>query len=779
MAFEVQVQTQTLATLIENTMQEGFRTRCLPSADPLYIDHVDVESGKTTVSASSSGIDFTVTVDVFVVDSTAVLAAPNGTPDGLTKPIGTAGITLRLSISPTTVALSCTAVEPDDLIKAFLGDSASTIEQQIQQAIGTVGSLDIAAIVKQIGLPAPSASSLEIVGGSVLLRFDPSGAGQERLQSGQDWCLFVDADTMVTVVKTKMDTMLAKVSSQITSHATSAAWTPSGTTPEMTVSVAGKAQVPDPFSGDVFVGMDVVIGLIHTFIVNDGIAADLTLDVSWTLSVDLGWFFDLLVPPWVTDLVVNAIASQMDPSTFGAIPLGPHEFEFLVPLPPLSFGAASFNYGSVVGLQDGMVLGGSVKLPPGPDTSTISFDVGAFPAMFQVTRDCSKGSSGAVPTLANVTVTASASFLDAGAVCDIHFVSPPSPPISLTPYLTSPANGAVTESGTIAVTLPGTAALSLSKDPKPLQLWVQTARGVRLLDLGTPPVPQLDDQGNVTNYHVVVINDCPVAVDPWYRVFHMYNPKWSVDPPESWTEALEQVERFETLLLNVGGVGVGSIVRFDMPIMGLGAGSVFSADGAGRALVPAVLATRSSDEAARLSTADRQALGDVGVSIAVFERVAVLDTPGAISHELSEQGGAALVTSTFAGGLTQTVRVDGLRIPQTLGAGRPAAAGPAIGGQSGPAGLSAVGVPGGAGEAGIPGLVALHPVPGFESEGVQVAELDDNTYVAVVEECGALRATGTIPAWPHMPPAGEAWAISVASGDRVAVFAVSRTVALT
>jgi len=214
------------------------------------------------------------------------------------------------------------------------------------------------------------------------------------------------------------------------------------------------------------------------------------------------------------------------------------------------------------------------------------------------------------------------------------------------------------------------------------------------------------------------------------------------------------------------------VVRFDMPIIGAGAGSTFAADSGGRALVPAVLAARSDDERARLSTADRQALGNVGISTAVFERVAVLDTPGAVLHQLTERGGAAFVTSTFEGGRTQTVRVDGLRIPQTLGAGPGGgAAGPAIRGGSGaPAGGADDPA-----EGGIPGLVALYPVPGLESGGVQVAELEDGSHIAVVQECGELRATGTIPEWPHMPPAGDAWAISSSTGDRIALFAVGRT----
>jgi hypothetical protein len=774
MAFEIQIHTSTLVSLIENSMQQGFRTRCLPSAPPFYVDHVDVEAGKTTVSESGGGVDFVVTVDVFVVTADAVNAAPNGTPDGATTPVGQATITLHLSLSNTaTLTLACSAVNLGSLIETFLGSQASTVEQQIQQAIGTVGSLDVSTIVAGIGLPAPSASGLAIVGASVLIRFDSMGPGQERLQSGQDWCLFADANTMVALVETKLNAMLAGVSSEITSSTTTAAWAPSGTTPEMKVEVSGKAQVPDPFSGDVFVNADVVIGLIHTFIVNDGTAADLTLDVSWSVAVDLGWFLDFLVPAWVIDLVVNEVAGGLvDPTTFGGIKLGSHEFEMLISLPPLSFGSASFNYNSVVGLSDGMVLGGSVKLPPAPDLSTLTIDAGTFPDSYEQVVDCSKGSQTDEATLANVTVAAGASLFDAGAICDVHLVSPASPPVSLTPYLTVPADGTVTESTTVAVTLPGTVGVSLSNDPQRFQFWVQTARGVRLLDLGTPPSP-LDDQGNL-NYHLVVIDDCPVAVDPWYRVFHMYNPKWSVDPPESWTERLEQTERFETVLIDVG-VQAGSLVRFDMPIMGAGVGSTFAADGGGHALVPAVLAARSDDESARLSTADRQALGDMGVSTAVFERVAVLDTPGAVLHELTERGGAAFVTSTFEGGRTQTVRVGGLRIPQTLGAGPGAAGGggPAIRGGNGmPAGAA-----GDPAEGGIPGLVALHPVPGFESEGVQVAELEDGSHVAVVQECGELRATGTIPAWPHMPPAGDAWAISSSTGDRIAVFAVSRTAA--
>lgn len=784
MSFEIQIHQATLVTVIENTMQQGFRTRCLPSADPFYVDHIDVAAGDTTVAMSDGSVDFVVTVNVFVVTSQSVLAAANDVPDGAKTPVGQATLTLRLSVAGTVLSLTCTGVDLG-VIGTFLGSSAATVEQQIQQAVGTVGSLDVGTIVSGIGLAAPSTSRLEIVGSSVLIRFDPPAAGQERLQSGQDWCLFADANTMEALAKSKLNPMLSKLDSFLTSVSPpTVGWAPSGSTPALNVVLDGEAPVPDPFSGHVRLSANVVIGLLHTFILNDGIGSDLTFDVSWQADINLGSALDILLPPGVAEaiesLIVSMLTAQIDPTSFGAVPLGPQEFEMVQPLPQLSFATAAFNYGSVVGLPDGMVLGGSVTTP-GTDTSTLACIEGAFPDQFQLLVDCSHGgaNSNRQPTLDAVTASAGASFEHAGAVCDIHFVSPTKPPISLSPYLTAPADGTITETGAVALTIPGTVAAVLSTDPQPIQLWLQTARGVRLLDLGTPPSPQLDSEGNVTNCRVVVIDDCPVAVDRWYRVFHMYNPKWSVDPPESWLQQLDRVERFETVLIDVSGLEAGSIVRFDTPLAGLGAGSTFCADGAGHVLLPAMLTARSTDENARLATADRQQLVDVTTATAVFQRVAVLHTPGALAHALAEQGGIALVTSTFADGRTETTRLDRMGIPYSA---QPAP------GQAGAPGTGAADAPGTVparaqattpaqppDEPGIPGLVALHPVPGFEDSGLQVAELDDGSHVCVVDEAGQLRATGTIPDWPHMPPTGSAWAISASSGDRLAVFAVSRS----
>ncbi len=569
MPFEIQIHTQTLVALLENTLQMGFRTTCLPSLDPFYVDHVDVRKGQTAVNATgNTSIDFVVSMDVFIVMANAVLAAPNGVPSGATTPAGQVSLTLTLSVSGSKLSMACTGVNLGALGQ-LLGSNAQVLSQQIQNRIGTVGTIDVGPLASKMGLPAPSSSSLEIKGASILIRFDPSGAGQEHIQMGQDWCLFVEATTVQQLVTTKLDTMIAGLGKEITSHTTKATWSPSGSTARVIVSVDGKAQVPDPFAGNVHVGMVVDFGLTHTFIVNDGIGTDLVLDVKWDLKVDLGEF----VPQFIDDLVVKAIVAKMDPKMFGGTPVGPQEFDLLFPLPALTFGSATFEYQSIVGIQAGMVMGGPVKLPADPGASTLSFSVFPFADLFTFTVDCSQGSSSKKPTLGTVTATGAASYDHAGVICDIHFVSPVSPPVDLLPYLSAPANGTVTETGGIGVTLPGVVAYWLSFNPQPVQLWVQTARGVRLLDLGTPPTPKIDKDGTIINYHLMFINDCPSAVDPWFQVFHMYNPKWSIDPPETWENVMEQVERFETLLLDVTNVAAGSVVRLDMPVKGKGMGA--------------------------------------------------------------------------------------------------------------------------------------------------------------------------------------------------------------
>ena len=114
--------------------------------------------------------------------------------------------------------------------------------------------------------------------------------------------------------------------------------------------------------------------------------------------------------------------------------------------------------------------------------------------------------------------------------------------------------------------------------------------------------------GNVTNYSLIRIDNCPIAVDPWYQVFQNFNPLWNVDPPESWVDSIDQVAAFEVQIITVAGLEPGELVTFNQPLLDGGL-TVVSAAIEGQAVLPVILAVRSSAEQATLARANRAALG--------------------------------------------------------------------------------------------------------------------------------------------------------------------------
>jgi hypothetical protein len=278
----------------------------------------------------------------------------------------------------------------------------------------------------------------------------------------------------------------------------------------------------------------------------------------------------------------------------------------------------------------------------------------------------------------------------------------------------------------------------------------------------------VDGNGNVINSEVLLINDCPGNLVPWSQVFHSYNPEWSVDPYEFWIDNMDQVAVFGSSLVEVNGLQPGEVVTFNQPVDG--GMAVFSAGQSGQIVVPAILAVRSFDASATLSRVNRSALGRVGQTTMLFERVAVLDRPGALSHELSGDGDRAVITSSFVD-RTESIQIDTLGIPQRLGQQRLEGGGAANGIRARASAREAGGDP----RFDIPGVVRVRTIPGFEQEPISVAELDDGTYLVLAHEAdGSVRVGGTMPRWPDMPPVSGRWAISSSKGDRVAVFTVRR-----
>jgi hypothetical protein len=761
MAIDIQVLSSVLLQVMQTELQQSFNTTCLPSFESSYVDHVQVGAG--TVSLTPAGAaEFSLPVSVFLVDLPSLLASVNGTPSGATTSAGSATIVLTLTVAGTTLTLACTQVSPDAKLTKVLGPLAGIVALEIKTQIGTVGTANLSAVFSSLGLPAPSTSTLAQAGTSLFIRFDPSGSPVDTLQTGQDWCLFVDATTMQNVSAAKVNNALDGIS-LITSHTTMPEWTPSGGVPQVSVSIYGDVTVPDPLIG-LF-----TMQLVINFAIGGTTTSTYLLELitwSWNASTGLG----------SADTKEEAkVQSVFDSTGFGGTIISSNEFSFQQTLPSLSLGNAVFEYGSPVGLSTGMVLGGAVTGIGTPDTGLVSFEINQYSDKFTLADFCQGGAP--PPTLGTVAALASAVYDDAAKLCAVTLISPSPSPLDLTPYLNiSPPPATVTESGSIMLDFNGLVSQTMAKTGQPVEFLVQTTRGVRVISFGVPPTPKVGSLGNVTNYSLLKIDNCPIAVDPWYQVFQNFNPLWNVDPPESWVDNIEQVAAFETLIISLPGVETSELVTFDQPLDG--GLTVVSAGINGQAMIPAMLAVRSSDEHAILSRANRAELGNLNVSGMIFQRVATLNTPGAVSHQLSGSLEDATVTTTFADGSTQSVLVCGLGVSAPFGmqAASNLRASTATNRTGAP--IPASTTPASAWAVDIPGLVKILSIPGFEKAPVAVAKLSDGTYRVLSRHTNEpVRVVGLVPRWPDMPPVSGRWAISSTTGNRVGVFKVRRSVA--
>jgi hypothetical protein len=771
MAVDIQVLSSVLLREMQTQLQQSFNTTCFPPFDAYYVDHVDVTSGTTSVT-STGAVEFTLPVDVWIVNQTALLASANGTPS---TTIGTASIILTLTISGTTLQLACTQVTFGIVLLTLFGPAAGFVEVGIKSSIPTV-STDLNSIFSGLGISPPSTSAITLFEGSLFISFDASGAPVNNLQSGQEWCIFIDATTMQNLSAAKVNHTLGGIS-LITSHTTTAEWAPSGTVPIVKVTVTGKVTIPDPFSGSFRMYLEIQFGIEAIPALVDHVPV---LDLVLTELVSWAWV------PETGQESVNAkeaaeVLTQFNSTGFGGTVISSFPYaglnvggQFLLQstLPTLSLGNAAFGYSSPVGLATGMVLGGLVTGIVTPAKSLVKFDVNQFSGNFTLLDYCMTGPQ--FPSLANVTATASASYSGASKLCAVTQISPSPSTFDLSPYLgVSPGPGTITDTGWIVLQFNGVISQILAKTGEPIEFLVQTAGGVRVINLGMAPTPQIGILG-VTNVSYVYVHDCPIpptAVDPWYQVFQSFNPLWNVDPPDSWVDSLEQVAAFEASIITIAGLQPGEIVTFNQPIEG--GLTVVSADLNGLAVLPTVLAVRTVDERAVLSRANRAVLGTPAVTYALFERVATLNTPGAVSHQISGGFEDAVITTIFQDGSIQNVLVC------QLGVSRPFPNQPAPDASTvsanGRTPASALRAPGSGWSVEIPGLVKVLTVPGHEDAGIAVAKLSDGTYRVLSRQTdGSVRVAGLVPRWPDMPPVFGRWAISSGSGDRVAVFKLRR-----
>jgi len=290
-------------------VQARLRTTCFTPIASVYIDHANVADTPIEIIAANTTVQIRVPIDVFIVRREDVLTAPNGVPAGATVPASTVIVVLEMTAIGAVVSLQCIDVDLGPLDLA-LGDSAPAAKAAIIDAVGAPMTSNLTEALKQLGMPVPMLSRVELISGIVAIRFDPSGDAVEHLFPGQDWGMFLDG---VSVEKLAMSKVPKDLTSFITSLVIDAHWRPAGSTPHVDLDYAGKApQVPDPFAGDI----DGTLGC--DFSLTSTITKLLRTTVNWSLHINLGDF----VPGFIDNIVERAVESYMDPTKFGGTPIG-------------------------------------------------------------------------------------------------------------------------------------------------------------------------------------------------------------------------------------------------------------------------------------------------------------------------------------------------------------------------------------------------------------------------------------------------------------------------
>jgi hypothetical protein len=615
MSIELQIQSAVLGSLTARVVQARLMATCFAPIGTAYIDHADVSTTPVQLFAANAAVRLQVPIDVFVVRADDVLAAPNATPVGATVPAGTVVVVLEMAATGAAVSLTCVDADLGPL-GVSLGLGAAGAKAAIIDAVGSPMTLDLTQTLRQLGMPAPGSSRVELAGSAVTIRFDPIGNAASHLLPGQEWGMFLDGVSAEQLA-------LSRVPDELRSRIpVSAHWRPVGAKPHVDVDYAGKIAVPDPFSASV----DGVLGC--DFALMSAAAPSLRTTVHWSLHINLG----PLVPGFIDEFAEALVAGMMDPASFGGTPIDGHTFSVDSPLPNVSFGGALLGYASVGASPAGMTIGGPVRLPLDLGKDTLQPSVHEFGLPFRLTfcRTLAKSGSGApskTVSLGEATTNGSVWLENLGAFCDIELVSPGD---WIAPYVRRPA-----ETPEIRIVVPSAVALGITQ---PVRFIVRTARGVRLIDLGTPP-PAI-----VTNALTSHIPNCL-----FIRVEHGID--WGIGvsgltPPlelPDWATYLARQRGVDVQLVTLSSLEPGELIQFRSRDHAMDV----TADRSGRAVLPVLLPIADTLELASLTRVNRRSIaGHFTTTTALFVSQASL--PSGVQHRLvSSTGGTAVLTTEF------------------------------------------------------------------------------------------------------------------------------------
>jgi hypothetical protein len=639
MSFEIQLRTETLVRMTAGALRRVLRGACLPAAAGISVDRLDVVDGEVTLAQGGPAVVLRVPVDAYLVSDADLFAHPNDTPQGALQRAGRLVFAFAMAIEavPGATSLRMTALKPEGegvpgpLIDALWNALGP---QMTAMAIPLTPLLDALRVT---GLGAPDVVTGD---GIVAGRFAAKGPAVSRLAPGQDWGVFLGAETVTAMIRNLIEPRLTGALDLLKVEAT---YREEGGLPVVRVEAGAKLGILGVELG-ASVALESVLRLLAGPPPALRIAAGWSVDVDLALLVPVFGIWAVAMEPIAEAAAREFIASALDPTEFGATPTGQTSFLRDEPLPPLAFGPATLRYDSLVASGAGMVLGGAVLLPvvANPPFRLRASRFG-LPARTQICSKLAKSGSGAPsrepPTIHNTTVYAVAELEGAGRFCRIEMRSPGP---QWRPRIATPADGEAVEDFAIEVRLIYREALSLGG---PLSFVLRTPRGVRFVDFGQPPPPRADAQGRLLDVIDGYIRDClhvvPRRRGRWGIGWHFEKEDFVPRPPEEpdWNAWLRESGGLIVQLVEIERLDPGEFLRFRSGSHVIEA----TADAAGRLSLPVLLPLRERAAPALLERADGRPLaGHLRMESASFEPMATLPGSPAGSLRATPSGGLQL-----------------------------------------------------------------------------------------------------------------------------------------
>lgn len=255
-------------------------------------------------------------------------------------------------------------------------------------------------------------------------------------------------------------------------------------------------------------------------------------------------------------------------------------------------------------------------------------------------RELAKSGSGAPSKTAtiNETTTSARVWLENfGAACKIEVVSPGD---WILPYIYSQM-----DKPDIRIVIPSVVALGITSS---VCIIVRTARGVRLVDLGTPPPVIVDAAGNVTNAVLNYIDNCLyLEVEDTLDLIRNHGIDQQIlNPPlehPDWASYLDDQIGIEVQLIRLSELEPGELIQFHSRDHAV----TVTSDVNGDAIVPVLIPINEGIGRASLSRVNRGAIeGHFSVDTAIFLNQFGLPA-GQLNRLSATEYGSAMLTTEF------------------------------------------------------------------------------------------------------------------------------------